>query len=103
MIRASLYAVAVIALGTPRRAAIRRKNAPSALCERWRLRAARRKALAARLAPARVAAEWTLPPDFFGLGASPSQDPKAFSLRQRLMSVPTSLSTTNAVPAAMPS
>src|SRR5919109_1168160 len=103
MIRASLYAVAVIALGTPRRAAIRRKNAPNALCDRCNVRAARRNALAARFAPGRVAADFSFPPDLFGLGATPSQAPNAFSLGQRLMSVPTSLSTVSAVLASIPS
>src|SRR5262245_20518176 len=97
MIRASLYATAVVALGTPRRAATRRKNAPRAPLLLCRLCAATRSACAARLTPGRVLALLSLPPVLRGLGASPSHAPNAFSLRQRLMSVPTSLSTTRAV------
>src|SRR5436190_2067506 len=84
MIRASLYAVAVIALGTPRRAAIRRKNAPKALLLRCSDCAATRSACAARLTPGRVLALLSLPPLFLGLGARPSQAPNARSLCQGL-------------------
>src|SRR5260370_16599185 len=93
MIRASLYAVAVIALGTPRRDAILRKNAPKALLDFRKPCAARRKASAARLAPGRVFADNSRPPDFFGLGASPSQEPNFFSWAHRLMSSPLSPTT----------
>ena len=103
MIRASLYAVAVMAFASPRRAAIRRKNAPSALWERCRFFAASRNACAARFTPGRVALDFSFPPDFFGFGARPSQLPKCFSLGHRCMSVPVSLKTTRAVRSSIPS
>ena len=49
MIRASLCAVAVMALGAPSWAFLRRRKAPSALLERCRALAASRSAAAARL------------------------------------------------------
>jgi len=60
-IRARLYAVAVLAFASPRRAAIRRKNAPSALRLRWKFFAANRTACAARCRPGRVALDFTFP------------------------------------------
>ena len=101
MLRASLYAVAVMAFARPRRAAIRRKKAPRALCDRWRFFAASRKTWAAQFTPGRVALDFTLPLDFLGFGASPSQLPQCCSLGHRLLSVPISLNTTRAVLSSM--
>src|SRR5690242_6093982 len=81
--RASLSAVAVMAFASPRRAAIRRKHAPSALLLRCKFFAANRNACAARFTPGRVVLDCTLPPDFLGFGASPSQLPKCFSRGHR--------------------
>ena len=61
MILASLCAVAVMALGGPSCAFLRRRNAPNALLERYRALAASRSALAARLAVGLVRELMTLP------------------------------------------
>ena len=77
-IRASLYAAAVIALGTPRRAAIRRKNAPNALFAPLQASAPPAATpVPPGSPPPCVRADFSLPPDFFGLRASPSHDPNA--------------------------
>ena len=62
MILASLCAVAVMALGAPSCAFLRRKKAPRALSERYSALAASRSALAARLALGLVRELMTLPP-----------------------------------------
>lgn len=93
----------MIAFIRPRRPANRRKNAPNALRECCKFFAANRNACAARLNPGRVADDIIRPPDFFGHGANPNQLPKCFSVGQRLMSVPTSLSNTSAVRSSIPS
>ena len=59
---ASLWAVAVMALGAPSCAFFRRRKAPRALSERCSALAARRKAAAARLALGLVLELITLPP-----------------------------------------
>ena len=74
MIRASLWAVAVMALGAPRWAFLRRRKAPRALPERCSALAARRSAAAARLALALVFELITFPPVMRLLGLSPALD-----------------------------
>ena len=59
---ASLWAVAVMALGAPSWAFFRRRKAPRALAERCRALAARRNDAAARLALGLVLELMTLPP-----------------------------------------
>src|SRR4030066_1520094 len=76
MIRASLCAVAVIALGAPSLARIRRKKAPSTDGLRDRLWAARRKACATRCFTWRVWTESTFPPEMRLSGQTPSQEAK---------------------------
>src|SRR5262245_40759899 len=62
MSRASRWAMAVMALGAPRRERRRRNLAPSALWLRSRPQAARRKAVEARFTTCRVPRFSTLPP-----------------------------------------
>ena len=78
--RASLWAVAVIAFGAPRWAFFRRRKAPRALLERCSALAARRSALAARLPLALVFELMTRPPVMRLLGLSPNQDAKCLAL-----------------------
>ena len=94
---ASLWAVAVMALGAPSCAFFRRRKAPRALSERCRALAARRKAAAARLALGLVLELITLPPVMRLLGLSPNQEAKCFALVHFVMSVPISLTTLSAV------
>ena len=77
--RASLCAVAVIALGAPKWAFFRRRKAPRALPERCSALAARRSAAAARLPLALVFELMTLPPVIRLLGLSPSQEAKCLA------------------------
>ena len=93
----SLCAVAVMALGVPTRAFIRRKKAPRALCEWCKLRAARRRATVTRWAPGRTRRDRTFPPEIWCWGHSPSQLQKCFTLGHRYMSVPISLRRIKAV------
>ena len=101
--RASLYAVAVMAFASPRRAAIRRKNAPSALLLALHVLRGQpqrlRRTVHARTGRTRL----HFASGLFGFGARPSQLPKCFSLGHRLMSVPISLNTTSAVLSSIPS
>ena len=78
--RASLCAVAVMALGAPRWAFLRRRKAPKALSDLWSPLAARRKAAAARLALGLVLELITFPPVMRLWGLSPSQDAKCLAL-----------------------
>ena len=80
MSRASLCAVAVMALGAPRWAFFQRRNAPRALSERCSALAARRNAAAARLALGLVFELMTRPPVMRWSGLSPSQDVKCLAL-----------------------
>ena len=100
---ASLWAVAVRALGAPRWAFFRRRKAPRALSERCSALAARRKAAAARLALGLVFELLTLPPVIRLSGLSPSHDAKCLVLGHLVMSVPISLITFRAVYASTPS
>src|SRR4029434_8052191 len=101
--RASLWAVAVMAFGAPRRVLRRRKKAPSADLLWCRERAARRSAAAARLAEGLVRPLSVLPPETFVPGARVSQEAQCLSLGQRLMSRRVSATTLRAVGASMPS
>ena len=103
MTQASLCAVAVMALGAPRWAFLRRRKPPRALSERCSALAARRSAAAARLAQALVLELMTLPPVMRLLGLSPSQDAKCLALGHFVISVPISLSTLSAVKPSTPS
>jgi hypothetical protein len=100
---ASLWAVAVMAVGVPRRAFLRRKKAPQARCEWCTLRAARRRATVTRCAPGRTRRDRTVPPAILCWGHSPSQRQQGVTRGHRCMSVPISLRMTTAVPSAMPS
>src|SRR5215471_8456963 len=71
-----------MALGVPRRAFIRRKKAPKALCEWCKLRAARRRGTVTRWAPGRTRRDSTLPPEIVCWGPSPSQLQECFTLGQ---------------------
>jgi hypothetical protein len=88
--RASVCAVAVRALGAPRRLRSRRKKAPRAVRAWWTVRAARRRAKATRCAPGRTRRERTLPPAILCGGESPSQLQQCLTLGQRRMAVPIS-------------
>jgi hypothetical protein len=103
MIRARVSAVAVRAVASPRRAAIRRQNAPSALVRRCTGLAAHRNACAARCTPGRGARACPLPPDGFGCGAQPRPLPPGCSRGHRCMSVPIARTTPRAGLAAIPS
>src|SRR5713101_9430464 len=92
-----------MALGVPRRAFIRRKKAPKALCEWCTLRAARRRATVTRGAPGRTRRDSTFPPEILCWGHSPNQRQKCFTLGHRVISVPISERITRAVPSSMPS
>ena len=81
--RASLWAVAVIAFGAPSRAFIRRKYSPRKLSLLCKLRAAIRKARAARFFVGRVLDERTLPPLTRLSGESRSQEQKAETVGKR--------------------
>jgi hypothetical protein len=72
--RASVWAVAVIALGAPSRACSRRQNAPTALWRWGRAAAARRSAVAARWAQDVVRRRRTLPPETRWGGQRPHHD-----------------------------
>ena len=74
MMRASLWAVAVIASGVPRRARIRRKYWPRDEGLRYKHWVAQRSAWAARLVPGPVCALMILPPVIWLLGHRFSQD-----------------------------
>src|SRR4030095_4730706 len=100
--RASLWAVAVMAFGAPRRVLSRRKKAPSADLLWCRKAAARRSAAAARLAERLVRPLSVLPPETFVPGARVSQEAKCLSLGQRLMSRPVPATTLRAVDGSMP-
>ena len=102
-IRASGYAVAVIACAPPRRAALRRQHAPQALGRRCRVCAARRHACAARGRPGRGARDVPRPPDCCGGGARPSQLPPGVARGPRRLAVPTARRTTSAGRASIPS
>src|SRR5439155_1937634 len=84
--RASLDAVAVMALGVPRRAFSRRKKAPKALWEWCKVRAARRRATVTRCAPGRTRRDSTLPPEILCWGHNPRQLQKCFTLGHRVLS-----------------
>ena len=90
MIRASLWAVAVMAFAGPKRAFRRRKKAPRALRLSFKLWAAIRNTSAARLVTARVLFFRICPPLMRWSGHRPSQEPKCFSLGQRCMLSPIS-------------
>ena len=92
-----------MALARPRRAARRRKNAPSVLLRHCQFCAAHRKACAARGTPGRGALACPGPPDFVGCGAPPRPLPQCFALGHRLMAVPISLTPTSAVLSSLPS
>ena len=102
MMRASLWAAAVVAFGAPRRAFIRRKYSPKNVSLRWRLCAAIPKARAARFFVGRVLDERTLPPLTRLSGQSRSHEAKADTDGKRERSGPISLSRTCAVRELIP-
>src|SRR6185503_6012747 len=102
MMQASLCAVAVMAPAGPRRDFIRRKNKPNQLSVWLTPWAAKRRAVAARLMTLRVDRLRIRPPLILWFGHIPSQELKAFWLRQRLMSKPISETTVNAVSTRKP-
>src|SRR5205085_4577290 len=102
-IRASLCAVAVIALGAPSRERCRLRYAPSALLLRIKLQAARRSVCAARPLPRRVRLDCTLPPVFFQHGHNPSQLLKCLTVGHLVKSVPSSLTSVSACSSSIPS
>jgi hypothetical protein len=92
--RASLCAAAVMALGAPSFARIRRKYWPSHDWLRKSACAAMRSALASRWLTERVRELSTLPPLTRLSGHSPSHDANAAALRNLDRSRPTSLNST---------
>jgi hypothetical protein len=100
--RASVCAVAVMALGGPRRPCSRRKQAPKALWEWCNVRAARRRATVTRGAPGRPRRDRTVPPDIWGWGHRPSQLQPWCTLGPRCLAVPISLRRSHAVLSSIP-
>src|SRR3990167_2458602 len=88
--RASLWAAAVIAFGAPKRARIRRKKAPIAVFDRYKLAAANLKARATRLSLGLVLLLSTFPPEILFPGQRPNQEANAFALAHCDVSVPIS-------------
>src|SRR5689334_3938828 len=101
-ILANLCAVAVIALGAPRRPLIRLKKAPRAVLDRWSVFAAKRKACAARLFEDLVLLLNTFPPEILLPGHNPSHEQKCFTVRHLDISVPISERMVKRVLASMP-
>src|SRR5450631_1023345 len=101
--RASLWAVAVMALGAPSLAFIRRRKAPRALRELYRVVAAILSAKAARLATGLLLPLNRLPPEILLPGHNPNQEVNCFSERQRPISKPISDTIFRAVYESMPS
>src|SRR5881396_3802554 len=101
---ASWRAVAKTATAAPLRRATRRKEAPRADLERWRAEAAVRSTPATRLAP-RPLRRFVrgLPPEMEVRGQSRSQETKSSSEGNAARFGPTSVKTTLATPALMPS
>src|SRR5215813_14049599 len=102
MRQASLWAVAVMAVGAPRRAFRRRWKAPRADRLWERELAARRRAAATRLAEGLVRPLIFLPPETLLPGARLSQEAKGFSVGHRVMSSPISATILRAVGASTP-
>ena len=100
--RASVGAVAVLALGAPSRACIRRKKAPKALWLWCRHAAASRRAVAARLAQGVVRRRRTVPPDTRWCGQRPNHDVQCCTVGQQRLSSPISRRMPQDVVAAMP-
>src|SRR5262249_36810139 len=95
--------VAVLAFRAPRRAFIRRKNAPQALWLGCRAAAAKRSAVAAPLAQDVVRRLRIWPPETRWGGQRPNHDVKCFTVGQRLISTPISLRMPKDVVSSRPS
>jgi hypothetical protein len=101
--RARVCAVAVRALGGPRRTCLRRQKAPKARCAWGNVRAARCRATGTRGVPRRPRRDRPWPPEMGWWGPRPRPRQQGCTLGHRVMSVPISLRRPQAGPSALPS